>query len=329
MFSSRSISISRRRFAVAMLATPFAGVARAAASFPSHPITLIVASSAGSSTDSVARLTAKQMNQFFNSPVIVENRPGAGNIIGWTTVARAPADGYTLLTTELSYVIAPGVVAHLPFDARRDFAQIVTIASVPHVMAINPSVPAKNVQEFIAYAKANPGKLNFGSGGLGTNPHMCGELFKSLAGVDLVHVPYKGAAAATQDLLTGQIQMLTSSIPTMLPYIKSGKLRALMVTSDKRSPVLPDVPSAVEVGMPKMVATFWVGLAAPAKTPAAVIARLNQAVVESLSKPDFRKRLADMGMDPIGNTPAQATEFVSKEIDRWAAVAKTAHIQIG
>jgi tripartite-type tricarboxylate transporter receptor subunit TctC len=195
------------------------------------------------------------------------------------------------------------------------------------VLVVNPSVPAKTVQEFIAQAKANPGKFNYGSGGNGTNTHLGGELFKSAAGIDLVHVPYKGAGQVLQDLMAGQVQALVTSLPTALPHIKSGKLRALMVTSEKRSPLLPDVPSAKEVGLPKVTMDFWVGFSVPAGTPQPVVDKLNKAITEALNTADGRKRLAEQGLEPVPNSPAQATQLVAAEMQRWGAVVKAAGIK--
>jgi tripartite-type tricarboxylate transporter receptor subunit TctC len=216
----------------------------------------------------------------------------------------------------------------LPFDPLKGFVQVTTAVENPHVMVVNPNLPAKTLAELIALLKANPGKYFFGSGGNGTNTHMGGELFKSLAGVDLVHVPYRGAGAVLQDLVGGQVQVLVTSLPTALALIQSGQLRPLMVAAEKRSPVLPDVPSAAEAGLPGMVMKFWVGFAAPAATPPAVVERLNRDIVASLALPETKKRLADLGMDPVGNTPAEAQKLIDSEIARWSAIAKAADIKM-
>ncbi|MBS0474121.1 MAG: tripartite tricarboxylate transporter substrate binding protein, partial [Proteobacteria bacterium] len=236
-------------------------------------------------------------------------------------------DGYTLLTTEMSFTIAPALFSKLPFDAKKGFAQVGTAAAAPHVLVVHPGVPARNLQEFIALAKASPGKLNYGSGGNGTNTHLGGELFKSLAGVDIVHVPYKGAGQVLQDLMAGQVQALVTSLPTALPHIRSGRLRALMVTSTKRSALLPDVPAAPEVGLPKMVMDFWVGFSVPAGTPKPIVERLNKELVAAVHSDEGRKRLADQGLEPVANTPAEATRLVESEMQRWAAVIKAAGIK--
>jgi tripartite-type tricarboxylate transporter receptor subunit TctC len=298
-----------------------------AQNYPARPVTIIVPYSVGGTTDIVARLVATSIGNGLGEPLVVDNKAGGAGAIGWGTVARAAPDGYTLLTTEMSMAVAPALQQQLPFDAKKGFAHIVTAASAPHVLVVNPSVPAKTLKEFIAYAKANPGKLNYGSGGNGTNTHLGGELLKREAGISLVHIPYKGAGAVLQDLMGGQVQALVTSLPTALPHIKSGKLRALVVTSAKRSPLLPDVPSAPEVGLPKFLMDFWVGFAAPAGTPAPIVDKLNKAIVAAVNSDEGKKRLADQGLVPVGNTPAAASKLVQDETQRWGAVVKAAGIK--
>ena len=295
--------------------------------YPSRPVTIVVPFSVGGSTDLVARLIGQQLPGTLGTPVLVDNRVGGGGVVGWNTVARAAPDGYTLLTLELSFAIAAGLVPNLPYDPKKSFANIVTAVQVPHVLVVNPQVAANNVQELIALARAQPGKLFYGSGGNGTNTHLGSELFKSLAGINMTHVPYKGAGAVLQDLMAGQVQVLITSAPTALPFIKSGKLRALMVASEERMAVLPDVPSAKEAGLPKMVMQFWIGFAAPAGTPPAIIARLNKEILAAMNTPDAKVRLAALGLDVVGNTPAQATQLVSDEMERWGGVVKAAGIK--
>jgi tripartite-type tricarboxylate transporter receptor subunit TctC len=319
--------LTRRRLAAAIVLIASAGSSAFAQSYPTRPVTVVVPYAVGGTTDIVARLVGTQMGTSLGQSVVVDNRVGGGGNIGWGAVARAAPDGYTLLTTEMSFTIAPALGTKQPFDPKKDFSHIVTLAAAPHVLVINPALPAKTVQEFIALAKASPGKFNYGSGGNGTNTHLGGELFKSAAGVSLVHVPYKGAGQVLQDLMGGQVQALVTSLPTALPHIKSGKLRALMVTSEKRSTLLPDVPSAKEAGLPKVVMDFWVGLAAPAGTPPAVIDRLNKAAVEALNSPEGRKRLADQGLEPVANSPAQAAQLAADETQRWGAVVNAAGIK--
>ncbi len=312
--------------AAAALTLSAAAVAQTPA-YPAKPITVIVPYSVGGTTDIVARLVTTQLGNSLGQSLIADNRVGGGGQIGWSAAARSAPDGYTLLTTEMSFTIAPGLFPKLPFDGRKDFAHVITAAAAPHVLVINPNVPAKNVQEFVALAKARPGTMNYGSGGNGTNTHLGGELFKSAAGVELVHVPYKGAGQVLTDLMAGQVQALVTSLPTALPHIKSGKLRALVVTSDTRSPLLPDVPSAKEAKLPSFVMDFWVGFAVRAGTPAPIIDQLNHAIAATLTSADGKRRLAEQGLTPVANTPAQAGQLAASEMQRWAAVIKAAGIK--
>jgi tripartite-type tricarboxylate transporter receptor subunit TctC len=320
-----SSSFLRRVFVAALTCVAASGAL--AQGFPARPVTIVVPYAVGGTTDIVARLVGQQIGNGLGQPLVVDNKTGGAGAIGWGTVARAAPDGYTLLTTEMSMTVAPALQLQLPFDAKKGFAHITTAASAPHVLVVNPTVPAKTIQEFIAHAKANPGKLNYGSGGNGTNTHLGGELFKKEAGVSLVHIPYRGAGAVLQDLMGGQVQALVTSVPTALPHIKSGKLRALVVTSVKRSPLLPDVPSAPEAGLPKFLMDFWVGFAAPAGTPAPIVEQLNKAMVAGVNSEEGKKRLADQGLVPVGNTPAAAAQLVQEETQRWGAVVKAAGIK--
>jgi len=308
------------------LSTAFYG-AVSAQTYPTKPITLVVPFSVGGSTDIAARIIAQELGTALGKTVLVENRVGGGGVIGWGSVARAAPDGYTLLTLELSYAIAAGLTPNLPYDPKTAFAQIVTAVSTPHVQVVNPAVKANTMQEFVALAKANPGKLNYGSGGSGTNTHLGSELLKSIAGIDMVHVPYKGAGAVLQDLMAGQVQALIASVPTILPHVKSGKLRALMVLAEHRAGQLPEVPSAKEAGFPAMVMTFWVNFAAPAATPRPVVERLNKEVIAALAKPAVKTKMADIGFDTVASTPAQATKLSEDEIQRWSALIKAANIK--
>jgi tripartite-type tricarboxylate transporter receptor subunit TctC len=310
-----------------LAATVFAAPALAADDFPNHTINVTVPFSVGGSTDMVARIAAQQLTEAFGKSAVVENRTGGGGVIGWGSVARAAPDGYTLLPVEMSYAIAASLIPNLPYDPKKAFSQITTLVQVPHVLVVNPSVPAKNVKELIALVKEHPGKIFFGSGGVGTNTHLGGELFNSLNHVKMIHVPFRGAGAAMQDLLAGRVQVMITSLPTALAQIKAGKLRALMMASDHRVDVLPDVPSAKEAGMPGMDMQFWVGFAAPAGTPRPVIDKLNKALVDSLSKPEMKAHLKELAFEPVGNTPEQATKLVNDEIARWSKVIKEADIK--
>jgi tripartite-type tricarboxylate transporter receptor subunit TctC len=305
---------------VVLATTSLSAVAQTA--YPVKPITIVVPFATGGSTDLVARMVGQAMSPSLGQTVVVDNRLGGGGAVGWASAARAAPDGYTLLTTELSYAIAAGLNPNLAYDPKTAFSHIGVAISVPHVLAINPGVPAKTVKEFIALAKAQPGKLNYGSGGVGTNTHLGSELLKSLTGIYMVHIPYKGAGAVLQDLMAGEVQALVTSLPTAMPHIKAGKLRALMVTGEERSAVLPDVPPARDVGLPQFVMTFWAGLSAPAGTPAPVIDRLNKEMAAALNQPDTKRRIADLGLDVVAGTPAQMTSLVNTEMARWAALIK-------
>lgn len=291
------------------------------------PITIIVPYAPGGSADLATRVIAQFASPGLGSPMIVDNRTGGGGLIGWGIASRAAPDGNTLLTVELSYAIAAGLLPNLPFDPQKAFTQITTAVKVPHVLVVNPAVPANSVQEFIALAKAQPGKLNYGSGGNGTNTHLAGELFKSTTGTNIVHVPYKGAGAVLADLMGNQVQALITSVPTALSHIRSGKLKALMVTGAERNAMLPDVPTAKEAGIPKMDIDYWIGIGAPAGTPQATVDKLNKEITAALALPDTKKKISEMGLTVVGNTPAQATQFVNAEIQRWSAVIKQAGIK--
>jgi len=295
--------------------------------FPSKNITIVVPFAPGGSSDLITRILAKELTAQFDRQVIADNRTGGGGVIGWNAVARSAADGYTVLATDLSFSIAAGLIPNLPFDPRKDFQHVTTATSVAHVLVVTPSLPVKNVREFLALAKARPGELNYGSGGNGTNTHLGSELLKNLTGIKMVHVPYKGAGAVLQDLMGGQVQVLISAMPTVMPYVNAKRLRALMVTDDKRSGVLPDVPSAPEAGLPKMIMQFWVGYAVPAGTPQAAVERLNQAISAVFSSLESKKRFTDLGLETVGNSPSQATALVAHEMERWAAVMKAAGIK--
>ena len=295
----------------------------AAAQAPSPKnITIIVPYATGGATDIVARIVAQQLGGRLGTPVIVENRQGGGGVVGWNAAARAAPDGNTLLAMEMSYSISAGLTPNLPYDPKTAFLPINTAVSVGHVLVINPGVPAKNIKELIALAKAEPGKLNFGSGGTGTNTHLGSELLKAKLGISMTHVPYRGAGAVLADLMAGQVQVLVSAVSTALPLVQGGKLRALMMMSDKRSDVLPDVPTAAEEGFPGLEMNYWVGFAAPKGTPQDVVNKLNHEINAGLLTPESLKRLKEMAFVPVANTPAQAAQLRDSEIERWSALIK-------
>jgi tripartite-type tricarboxylate transporter receptor subunit TctC len=295
-------------------------------SYPSHAVRLIVGFPPGGPTDVYARLIAEWLSNRLGQPFVVENRPGAGSTIGIEAVVTSPPDGYTLLLISSSAPISMSYYKKLNFDLIRDIAAVGGIAFVPMVMVVHPSVPATTVPEFIAYAKANPGKLNMASVGNGTTPQMAGELFKLMAGVDLLHVPYRGAAPALTDLLGGRAQIMFESVTTLMPYIQAGKLRALAVTTPKRSLLLPDIPSIAEF-LPGYNANTWFGIAAPKQTPAAVVDLLNKEINAGLKDPALSKQLTDLGTTPLIGTPADFEKIFVSDTEKWAKLIKAANIK--
>ena len=309
------------RFLIALLV--LGAQAAFAQGYPTKPIHLIVPFPPGGPTDIVGRLVGQKLAAGLGQPVIVENRPGAGGTVGSTAAAKMPADGYTLLYGSTSTLaIAPALYRDMAYDPRSAFAPISLVSRGAIVAAVNAELPAHTLQEFIALAKQSPGKLSYASAGSGTPPHLAAELFKSIAGVDLLHVPYKGGAPAINDLVGGQVQAIFEGQVVLLPHIKSGRVRALAITGMKRDPVLPEVPTFAEAGLPKYDAYFWSGLVAPAGTPAEVIAKLNSVLVQALNAPDARDALLRQGLEPAGTTPQQFAAFIASEVERWGQVAK-------
>jgi len=301
--------------------------ATAAQSYPSKPVRLVVPIAAGGSTDIVARALARQLTDLWKQSVVVDNRPGATTIIGTELVAKAPADGYTLLVTLAPFTVNPGLHAKLPYDTLADFAPITLLNTTPLALVVNPSVPARSVRDLIALARANPGKLNFGSAGAGGSNHLAGELFNTMAGVKMMHVPYKGNAPALTDLVGGHLDLIFNGVLSALPLITSGKLRALAITSRERSSALPDLPTVSEAGLKGFEAVAWVGLSAPARTPAAVLDRVSADAMRVVRTPEFSERLKQDGSNPVGNTPEQYATFVRDEIGKWAKVVKFAGVK--
>jgi len=311
------------RMAAGALLAAFALLSHAQAPFPSKPIRIVVPFPAGGTTDILARAVAQKLTETMGQTVVVDNRPGAGGNIGAELVAKSPPDGYTLLMgTVGTHAINASLYAKMPYDHVRDFAPVILVAGVPNVLVVNPSVPANNVQELIAYIKANPGKVNFASSGSGTSIHLAGELFKTMAGVSMTHVPYKGSAPAVTDLLGGQVQLMFDNLPSALPQIKAGKLRALAVTSAQRASALPDVPTVAEAGLPGFDATSWFGLLAPAGTPKDVVAKLNAEVAKWLASPEAREKLASQGAIAAGQSPEDFTRHIAAETAKWQKVVK-------
>jgi tripartite-type tricarboxylate transporter receptor subunit TctC len=318
------MKLPRRQFirlATGAVALPAIPRLAGAQSYPSRPVRLIVGFPAGGSADIVARLIGQSLSERLGQPFIIENRPGAGSNIGTETVVRAPPDGYTLLMVSAANVTNATLYDNLNFNFIRDIAPVAFMDRVANVLEVNPSVPARTVPEFIAYAKANPGKINMASGGTGSSQHVAGELFKMMAGVDLVHVPYRGVAPALTDLLAGQVQVLFDTVPASLPHIRAGKLRALAVTTAARSEALPDVPTVGDF-VPGYEASSIHGIGAPRITPADIIDRLNKEVNAALADPKFKARIADLGGIVAVGSPADFGKIIAEETEKWAKVVK-------
>jgi tripartite-type tricarboxylate transporter receptor subunit TctC len=318
----KSLSALAAFTAVAACALAAPSIAQEPA-YPSKPIRLVVPFPPGGATDILARNVAQRLTETWGQPVVVDNRPGAGGNIGSELVAKAAPDGYTLeMGTVGTHAINSSLYARMPYDHVKDFAPVILVAAVPNVLVVNPGVPVNSVQELIAYAKANPGKLNFASSGSGTSIHLSGELFKVMAGVQMTHVPYKGSAPALSDLLGGQVQLMFDNLPPSLPQIKAGKLRALAVTSATRAPALPDVPTIAESGLPGFEASSWFGVLAPAGTPPAIIAKLNAEIGKWLASPEAKEKLAAVGANGAGGTPEDFARHIQAETAKWAKVVK-------
>ena len=297
--------------------------------FPTRPIRMIVAYPPGGGADIVARIVAQKISEGFGQQVVVDNRGGAAGIIGTEIVARAAPDGYTVIMgTNATHGIFVSLYRKLPYDPVKDFAPVTGVVNVTNMLVINPSVPAHSVKELIEFARAKPGQLNYGSGGSGSNAHLAVELFKVMARVKMEHLPYKGIAPALTDLLAGQVQVMISNMPPVLPHVQSGKLRALAVTGAKRSAVVPDLPTVNEAGVPGYESDLWWGVLAPAGTPTPVIGKLNAAIVQVLRMPDVKERLSGMGAEPVGNTPEQFAALIKADIVKWAKVVKASGAQV-
>ena len=309
--------------AIALAATATLPLGAAAQNYPTKPITIVVPFAAGGTTDILARLVGQHLSTELGQPVVVENKAGAGGNIGAAFAAKAAADGHTLfMGTVGTHAINASLYKKLPYDPIKDFAPLTRVAMVPNLLVAHPSQPFKTVQEMIAYAKANPGKINFGSPGNGASPHLSGELFKSMTKVDMVHVPYKGSAPAVSDLLGGQISIMFDNLPSVIPHVRSGKLRAIAISTAKRSADLPDVPTISEAGVPGYEATSWFGMFAPAATPKPVLDKISAALGKVLANAEVKKKIDDQGGEPANETPAQFADFIQKESLKWGKVVK-------
>jgi len=312
-------------FAVALL-LPVAGAAQ---SYPGKPIRLICPFPPAGAVDIASRATAHELSRILGQPVAVENKPGAGGNLGGAEAARSAADGYTLfMTTSGIQAINPALYAKMPFDPNKDLAPVAALVSLNNVLVVHPSVPARTVQDVIALAKKDPGKWTYASSGNGTSIHMSGAMFTQLTGTDILHVPYKGSGPAVTDLLAGQVNMMFDNIPSSLPHIKAGKLRALATTGAKRDPALPDLPTLAEAGVRGYESGVWFGLSVPAGTPREIIVKLNAAALQATRSPEFAKRMTDLGYNLIPSTPEQMAAMLKAELVRWAPIVKSSGAKI-
>ena len=323
-------SHATRRFALGSIASAvvlgaglLGGTSALAQAYPTKPVTIIVPFAAGGTTDILARIIGQALTAELGQSVVVDNRAGAGGNIGGQAAAKAAPDGHTLfMGTVGTHAINASLYKKMPFDPVKDFAPLTRVANVPNLLVANPAQPYKSVKDLIAYAKANPGKVNFGSSGNGSSIHLSGELFKSLAKVDMQHVPYKGSAPAVTDLLGNQIDIMFDNMPSAIQHVRSGSLVPLAVTTAKRSPELPNVPTIAEAGVPGYEATSWFGMFAPAGTPAPVLAKLNAAIVKVLAQPDVKKKINEQGAEVYSETPEQFAAFIQAESVKWGKVVK-------
>ncbi|MBZ1350513.1 tripartite tricarboxylate transporter substrate binding protein [Alcaligenaceae bacterium LF4-65] len=300
--------------------------AHAQNAYPQKPIKIIVPVAAGGGTDFVARVVGQKLGETLSTPVIIENKPGGGGNVGVDIAAKSEPDGYTLVMPITSFPVNPGLYRKLPFDTQKDFAPITLVASAPLLLVINAQLPVQSLADLIKLAKDKPGALNYATSGVGTTSHLAAELFKFTSGLDIVNVPYKGGGPAVTDLIAGSVQMYFSTVPAALPQVKAGKIRSLAVTSSKRVPSLSDVPTVAEAGLPGYEVVGWFGLFAPAKTPAAIVERLNVEVVKILQMPDVREKIEAHGLLPGGGTSKELGVFLDTEIKKWTHLIQAANI---
>jgi tripartite-type tricarboxylate transporter receptor subunit TctC len=323
------MKLSRRNFlhlAAGAVALPAISRIASAQAYPSRPVRIIVGVAAGGATDTLARLMGQWLSERLGQPFIIENRPGAGNSIGAEAVVRAPADGYTLLLSGVFDATNATFYDKLNYNFVRDIAPVAGVIRGSYVMVVNPSVPAKSVPEFITYAKANPRKVNKAATGTGTGDHIAGELFKMMASVDMVHVPYRGGGPALTDLIAGQVQVMFPTTVSSIQYIRAGRLRALAVTAAMRSEALPDIPTVGEF-LPGYEASFWYGVGAPKATPAEIVEKLNKEINAGLADPKFKARLADLGGTVLAGSPADFGKLIADETEKWGKVIRAANIK--
>jgi len=303
-------------------------VAASAQDFPNKPIRLIVPFPAGGPNDIIARLVGQRMSELTRQPVVIDNRGGQAGVLGTDAVAKANPDGYTIGIVSASALVISPSMEKVAYDVQKDFAPITLVVTVPEMLVVASNVPARNMAELVALAKAQPGKLNFASAGVGGLPHLAGELFKLTAGIDIVHVPYRGAAPAINDLLGQQVQMTFLDLPVILPHIQAGALRPIALGAPRRAPTAPDVPTTAEVGMPDLLIENWYGMIAPAGTPPAIVATLNRIATAALADPAVKERLADQGLTAVGDTPEHFRAFIGSEIAKWAKIIRDAGLEM-
>jgi len=309
---------------LSLLLLPAAGAAQ---DFPSKPIRLIVPFPAGGPNDIIARIVGQRMSELTKQPVLIDNRGGQAGVLGTDAVAKSNPDGYTIGIVSASALAISPTMEKVAYDVARDFAPVTLVVTVPEMLVVASNVAAKNMDELVALAKAQPGKLNFASAGVGGLPHLAGELFKLTAKIDIVHVPYRGAAPAINDLLGQQVQMTFLDLPVILPHIKAGSLRPIALGAPTRSPTAPDVPTTAEVGMPDLLIENWYGMIAPGGTPANIVNLINRAANKAMSDPQVAQKLADQGLTVAGNRPKQFRDYIASEAQKWARVIKAAHLE--
>jgi tripartite-type tricarboxylate transporter receptor subunit TctC len=313
---------------LACVALAIPALPASAQGYPDKPIRLIVPFPPSGGTDIVARTVAPHLSAALGRQIVIDNRPGAGGTIGSEMAAKAPNDGYTLLmATSSTHAVAPKLNPKLPYDPLKDFVPIVNLNIGPNILVVTADLPVKTVKELIAYGKANPGKLTFASSGTGSVYHLTGEMFKTMAGVDMVHIPYKGSAQAYPDLISGQVSLMFDGTTSVMPHVKSGKLRALAITSARRNPTLPDLPTVAEAGVPGFESTLWIGLFAPAGTPKEIVARLNAEMNKVLTRSDVREAFRLQGTDPLGGSSEQFAAQIKADLARWGKVIKDANVK--
>jgi tripartite-type tricarboxylate transporter receptor subunit TctC len=321
-----------KRCAVARMLVMFACILVQSASgqsYPTKPVRIVVPFAPGSTIDIIGRIVAPKLTAALGQPVLVDNRPGGGGMVGMDAVAKAPPDGHTLVIGALGpLAMNPALYPKTPFDPLRDFAAVSLLATGPVAIAVHPSVPARNVKELVELAKRQPGKLNFGSPGVGTSPHLTGELLKMLTGTDIVHVPYKGNAEALTDLVSGRVSIVLTGVPPVVPLVKAGRVRLLATTGRQRTAQLPEVPTIVEAGVPGAQVLIWYGVVAPIATPKELVARLNREIVKIMQAPDIRDKFSQQGIEPETSTPEQFAQLIREEYARWTKVIGTAGIKL-